>query len=202
MHHGNPSSGAIPVCRDQPAAVVLVRRLCDADGFTPQSAAATRSPAPKIGKRTCHCKLRGQLTCPGTVGGARWLAAASQRRVLVGCCVKAWEPSATDSSSSRSRSVAGDHGNPGGGFSPGDRRLVAVVPNPTVGRPDPDTVRAGRCHRSHGQRLRGGGDGGQCQREILGMDVGASEDGDFWLAFLQLAPLGATRGRAGTLRLI
>ena len=42
--------------------------------------------------------------------------------------------------------------------------------------------------RSHRQRLRGGGDGGQWPTgsvTILGMDVGASEDGAFWLAFLR-----------------
>ena len=39
------------------------------------------------------------------------------------------------------------------------------------------------------------------QREILGMDVGASEDGAFWLAFLRsLTARGAQRGGAGYLR--
>ena len=39
------------------------------------------------------------------------------------------------------------------------------------------------------------------QREILGMDVGASEDGAFWLAFLRsLTARGPQRGGAGNLR--
>ena len=39
------------------------------------------------------------------------------------------------------------------------------------------------------------------QREILGMDVGASEDGAFWLAFLRsLTARGLRRGGAGNLR--
>ena len=39
------------------------------------------------------------------------------------------------------------------------------------------------------------------QREILGMDVGASEDGAFWLAFLRsLTASGPQRGGAGNLR--
>ena len=39
------------------------------------------------------------------------------------------------------------------------------------------------------------------QREILGMDVGASEDGAFWLAFLRSADRsGAQRGGTGYLR--
>ena len=38
------------------------------------------------------------------------------------------------------------------------------------------------------------------QREILGMDVGASEDGAFWLAFLRSLTAGPQRGGAGNLR--
>ena len=37
------------------------------------------------------------------------------------------------------------------------------------------------------------------QREILGLDVGASEDGAFWLAFLR-SLRGPQRGGAGDLR--
>ena len=38
------------------------------------------------------------------------------------------------------------------------------------------------------------------QREILGMDVGASEDGAFWLAFLRSLTAGPQRGGTGRLR--
>ena len=41
---------------------------------------------------------------------------------------------------------------------------------------------------------------GEGEREIIGMDVGTSEDGAFWLAFLTLAVRqGPQRGRAGGL---
>ena len=57
------------------------------------------------------------------------------------------------------------------------------LPLRLAGRPDAE----GSGGWSHRQRLRGGGDGGHAegQREILGLDVGASEDGAFWLAFLR-----------------
>ena len=39
--------------------------------------------------------------------------------------------------------------------------------------------------RPHRERLRGGGDVNAEGHEVLGMDVGTSEDGAFWLAFLR-----------------
>ena len=58
-------------------------------------------------------------------------------------------------------------------------------PYPYVWLDGPDAEGSGG--RPHRERLRGGGDGSQCRRaaEILGLDVGASEDGAFWLAFLR-----------------
>ena len=52
-----------------------------------------------------------------------------------------------------------------------------------AGRPDAE----GSGERPHRERLRGVATGVNAdgQREILGMDVGASEDGAFWLAFLR-----------------
>ena len=56
-------------------------------------------------------------------------------------------------------------------------------PLPVAGRTDPE----GQGGRQDRQRQRGGGDGrkGEGKREIIGMDVGTSEDGAFWLAFLR-----------------
>ena len=71
----------------------------------------------------------------------------------------------------------------GGGWLLGPSAGRWTLPLPVVGRTDPE----GQGGRQDRQRQRGGGDGGQWrgQREIIGMDVGTSEDGAFWLAFLR-----------------
>ena len=71
----------------------------------------------------------------------------------------------------------------GGGWFHGPSAGRWILPLPVAGRTDPE----GQGGRQDRQRQRGGGDGGQWrgQREIIGMDVGTSEDGAFWLAFLR-----------------